>query len=190
MKTLLVIVVALAMPALATAASAQTTIKLNLEDVGCFSFVYWVTVTPHTVTWHNDGTQIHSAVEDLGLRLFDSGPLQPGQDFTYGTFDFAGKYQWRDSYSTCHGYIALFPVLSAAANEITATVGDGPTPAGYYVEAQTRAVSTHTGWVPVGTTTQASITFPEPRGTYWVRVRLDRADGHHSGWTKAEIGVG
>ncbi len=73
-----------------TAALAQSAQSTNIEIK---NFMYMPVTVPAggTVTWRNDGEELHTLTSDSGL--FRSGGLDTGQTFSF-KFDKPGTYQY------------------------------------------------------------------------------------------------
>jgi plastocyanin len=84
-----------------------TTIRMEDTPLGGIYEPATLTVSVGTtVQWKNDGQQVHDATDrrdaasrasdvayPIGAEPFDSGPMQPGQTFSY-TFTIPGTYQY------------------------------------------------------------------------------------------------
>jgi len=88
---------------------ARRPITIRMEDTplgGIFEPETLTVTVRTTVQWKNDGQQVHDATDrpaaamragdvayPSGAKPFDSGPLQPGQTYSY-TFTLAGTYKY------------------------------------------------------------------------------------------------
>jgi len=85
----------LLLPAAAAADAVSATVDITATGFSPAA----VTVSPGGwVTWHNADSVVHSATAPGGA--FDSGPINPGQQFTY-RFNAAGGFSY-SSYFDCH----------------------------------------------------------------------------------------
>lgn len=96
LPTRVIVVILLAFGALifaAGAAGADTAKEVSITDTG-FGPKTLEAAGGDTVVWTNDGTRIHDVSADDGT--FQSGPMSPGQSFTF-TFGASGTYVYRST---------------------------------------------------------------------------------------------
>lgn len=146
------------------------------------------------ITWHNGGEQQHTVTQfPSQLGLFDSGPLNPGDEFHYD-FAYVGGFAYRDTlhpgfHSSVGMLMIIEPRRAPAGTPVTLTVAAEPVPEGYVIDVRRKLDGTH-DWTTVvdGTTEQtAVIVLPAP-GTYLLEGRLRRPnDRHASGWSHKQM---
>ena len=141
------------------------------------------------VQWDNAGTAVHSIVDSTGMGLFDSGPMAPGDSFTF-SFPSAGVYSLRDQDSSFAGSVKVAPSASPQSGDVTTaftiTWSAAPPEAGFAFDVQVKRPGSST-WSTWRTGTSAVSAGFEPdagAGTYAFHTRLRKlSDGTASKWS-------
>ena len=81
----------------ATGGAAVAGTSVTIDDTNGFTPSVLAIHPGQTVTWTNNGKQVHTVVSNAGYpNTFDSGGLNPGQKFSF-TFPVAGSYGYHSS---------------------------------------------------------------------------------------------
>ncbi len=132
------------------------------------------------VQWNFVGPSFHTATEQTGLQLFNSGILGAGGVFPF-TFVAAGTYQYRCSIhpTVMTGTVAV-PITAAPASlllgaSVTVTWASAALPVGYVVDLEVKPPNAG-NFQPLltGTSQKKATGVPPIRGTYTFRARLRR----------------
>jgi hypothetical protein len=140
------------------------------------------------ILWTVDPADVapHQVVDATGLRLFDSGLLQPGETVWVRMLA-AGTYLAQDpttsTTQTVHVAV-LAKAIGGGAYRITWASQPAPAGCAYDVQVQTPGSTTWTSLrnrTPAPSTTYAT----SGPGTYSFRARLRQSSGRFSGWSNA-----
>ena len=140
---------------------------------------------PTTVLWTNSGTRGHSATDDSGMGLYDSGVLTPGSGFSFEFFA-AGRYPYRSTVDSGMSASIQIPMTVSPTSGATSTSFDvawasRPAPPGYVYDVQIlRPGSSWTNWRYATTAAFDSFVPASGTGTYQFRSRLRRTSNGRS----------
>jgi plastocyanin len=131
------------------------------------------------VRWNFVGPSIHTASDNTGMGLYDSGPMGPGTTFSFA-FPAAGNYPFR---CTIHPVqmrgsvqipVSVSPMSGGVGTPFTITWASGSPPSGYAYDVQLRrAGSTTWLYYRQGTATTGALFTPDAGvGTYSFQARI------------------
>ena len=138
-----------------------------------------------TVVWDWTGLESHTATDESGMGLFDSGLAHPGDPSFPFVFDAAGSYPY---VCTLHegmdGTVHVPIRANRAEGGITVTWSTQAPPAGFVLDVQARR-GDHRWRSWLEGATDASGLYPAERGTYRFRARLRLSStGASAGWSE------
>jgi hypothetical protein len=143
------------------------------------------------VLFQNVGTVVHAVADNTGMGLFDSGPLNPDQAFSY-TWYAAGSYGAIDA-TTGHTATVKVPILVPSSGQqntpFTITWASQPPTTGFVEDIQFKypETTTWTNWITGQTTISGDFTPINGPGTYQFRARLrNTANGKASAYSAAK----
>lgn len=163
--------------------SARTT-PAAITNVSVSDFVFTpanVTIAQGgTVEWDFVGPMAHTATDQTGLQLFDSGTKLAGSMFSF-TFPVAATYQYHCTIHplTMKGTVAVpltvTPTSAPLGSTFTVTWGSTPPPAGYVVDIEVKAPN-QANFHPFvsGAMGRKGSGVPTSVGTWMIRARLRR----------------
>ncbi|MEY2425172.1 MAG: hypothetical protein QOI61_744, partial [Actinomycetota bacterium] len=147
------------------------------------------------VTWTNNATAAHSLSETIRLGpgnapLFASGPLVPGDAYTYA-FNFAATYRYKDATSGATGAvrvrISADKTSGTTSTVFTLTLGARVLPSHLRVLLQVRRPGA-SGYVNLVDSAGTTATFkPNGTGTYLFRARVHTLAGKASAWSPVRV---
>jgi plastocyanin len=160
-------------------AAAVNTVFVTVNDTG---FAPTSATSPQggTVQWNLLGSVSHSATDNTGMGLFDSGAQAPGGSFQY-IFQAAGNYGVIDTPTGHTGTISV-PLIAPATGAVnvpfTVTWAAAAPPAGFVedVQVQKPGSSSWVAWLSKQSGTSAGYTATSA-GTYKFRARYHQTTG-------------
>jgi plastocyanin len=146
-----------------------------------------------SVLWSFDGNNTHTATDDTGMALYDSGFQGPGDTFSF-TFIAGGTYDYRCRvHATMRGTvrvpIRVVPATGGTGTTFTVTWSSATAPAGFVFDTQIRrpGAAGFVNW-RVGRTGRSATFVPDAgTGMYRFRSRLRKTgDGTTSEFSQAK----
>jgi plastocyanin len=131
-----------------------------------------------TVQWDFVGALTHSVKDSSGMGLFSSGPMEPGEDWSFA-FAGAGSYRYKDTFTGASGTIRVPTTVSPASGGLTTrftvTWAASEAPAGFVFDTQILRPGA-AGWVDWKVdrvTAAARFTADAGPGLYQFRARIE-----------------
>jgi plastocyanin len=132
-----------------------------------------------TVGWTFNGPSAHTATDQTGMGLFDSGSRGTGSSYSF-TFVGAGTYRYgctihpTQMSANVRVPLTVSPATGTTGTSFTITWASGSPPAGYVVDVQVKrpGATKFVSWKSGVTGTGASFTPDAGAGTYQFRGRL------------------
>ncbi len=131
-----------------------------------------------TIQWNFMGPSAHTATDNTGMGLFDSGPKLKGSTFSY-TYVGAGSYKYR---CTIHDGmtgnvkipVKVAPASGGTGTSFSVTWSSAAPPAGFVFDVQIKRPGTtaFVDWKQGATSLQASFVPDAGTGTYSFKARL------------------
>jgi Tol biopolymer transport system component len=143
-----------------------------------------------TVQWNFVGTVTHSVKDSSGMGLFSSGPVEPGEDWSF-TFIGAGSYRYKDAFTPGMTGMIRVPVAATPATgdlstRFAITWATAAPPAGYVFDVQLLRPGSTTwqDWKVDRSSLMARFTPDAGTGVYQFRARIENAaKAKASGWS-------
>ncbi len=137
------------------------------------------------------GPSTHSAVDSNGLGLINSGPKGAGKTYL-ATLPGAGRYEYKDEYSTAHGTVKvpmdITPPSGSISTTFTVTWAIGSPPAGFVYDIQIKRPGStkYYQWKWAQTAPSTTYVPTVGPGTYSFQARVrNSSTGIHSNWSTA-----
>lgn len=171
---------------------AERVCPVSITDAG-FSPATATIDHGRTVAWSFPGSnaQTHTATDNSGLGLFDSGARGPGTSFTFA-YIAAGSYAVTDETTAANATIKVRPLAAppsgGVGTQFTVTWSSQTAPPGYVFDTQIKrpGSSNWVNWKTGRTGTKATFTPDAGTGKYSFRSRMRApASGATSGWSPA-----
>jgi plastocyanin len=165
--------------------------RVNNLAVSDFAFTPKTLRAPQgtATTWTFNGPSSHTATDNSGMALFDSGTKAPASTFTYFYLG-AGKYNY---HCTIHTNMTGTVNVPAEARPSTGNVSTTFTitwaadhlPAGYTSNVQIKrpGSTSWANWLSNQTLDSATFVPDSGPGTYTFRARFQKTAGGMSGWS-------
>lgn len=152
-----------------------------------------ITVGPigTTFTWTNDDAIDHTSTQSSSLSLWNSGRLDPGEDFSKKV-NFAGTYPYHCAiHSTMTGKVRVpvdaSPATGSVDSVFTITIAAVSAPSGFVYDVQRKKGSGDWTAFRTGITSRAVRFDPTSTGRYAFRTRLRAtSNGARSGWSPSD----
>jgi plastocyanin len=164
------------------------TVIVSVRDTGFFPSVVNIR-QGSTVRWDFVGPGTHTATGSTGLRLFSSGPREPGSSYAF-QFVAAGKYLYADAYTANTGKvkvpIQLRPRTRPIGATFTVTWAHAKPPPDYDYDVQIKwpGSTSFVQWMTHTVETSGSFQPDMGPGDYLFRARVRRISSDKtSGWS-------
>lgn len=143
------------------------------------------------LVWTFSGPGSHSATDDTGMGMYDSGPQPPGASFIY-TFTNAGTYRVKDTFTDMTGRIQIptvaGPLQGSVSDSYLVQWASWTPPPGYVIDVQVLRPDAPGWriWLRDQVAIEAWFSPDSGPGTYAFRARIRQsASGRSSGYSPA-----